>query len=86
MAEIEIEIEQLKRPRIRPYAFNICVSGTQWDNVALDRNILLVIEWLIFNIGDVDSDTWKLRNFKPLELTVYLSTEEDAAAFKLRWG
>lgn len=80
-----LKIQQLKRPRIRPYAFKVKRPGLNWGEKSNDKEILNVIEWIVFNIGESDSDKWEFRGYGPSFLNVYFTNEEDAIAFKLKW-
>ena len=80
-----IKVDQLKRPRIRPYAFKIKRPHLPFGSLSKDKEMLKVIEWLILNIGTIETDRWELRGLNPSLTNVYFSDEKDAAAFKLRW-
>jgi len=81
-----LKIEQMKRPRIRPFAFKIVNTGLHpWGGRSNDTQILEMIEWVILNIGTLKSNKWEIRGYGPSAMNVYFSNEEDASSFKLRW-
>ena len=80
-----IKIKQLKRPRIRPYAFQVNRLGLAWGAKSNDIEILQIVQWVIFNLGTIEENRWEFRGFGPSYLNIYFTSEEDAVSFKLRW-
>ena len=76
-----MKIQQMKRPRIKPYGFAITVA---WGETA-QFGLLEIIEWVILNIGSVLDGKWITRGLGTNELKVYFDEETDAIAFKLKW-
>lgn len=83
-----VKTKQLVRPRIGNFGFGINNDEVPYgsENNSKDATILLIIEWVILNIGPYESGRWKIRGFDPSFLRIYFDDEDDAAAFKLRWG
>ena len=76
-----MKIEQMKRPRIKLYAFSVTMP---WGDTT-QHELLEVIEWVILNIGSVTEKTWDLRGLGTNQLNIYFDDEKDSMAFKLRW-
>ena len=80
-----MRVTQMKHPRIRPYAFKVKLSK-DWSVQMQDTDFLVIVEWLILNIGLVGTDKWEVRVPNLNDFNIYFSEEKDAFAFKLRWS